>query len=185
MNKTTIWAGVFTALLLGPTLMAWAGKPAPAGEEAQAGMSQDLMGGMGGHIDKWKEKLELSDAQAGQLKALFQKQKDDMKLVWDQMKIDMDTLKQKVDSKASDGDLKKVLDSLRADQKKMQEDRQKLQDKLRSILTPTQQAKFVLGMREKGREMLGKWSKQWKNRKAGNKGQKPAPGEKDNPDSGK
>ena len=134
------------------------------GDNGQAAMNdsgdrpEGMQGGMmGGHLEKMKEKLGLSDSQASKLKDFFKKQMEDMKPLRDQVKIDMDTLQQKVDTKASDGDVKKVLDALSADRKGMEAGRKKMEDQLKEILSPTQQAKFVLGMKERGREMMGKW----------------------------
>ena len=111
----------------------------------------------GSRMDKLKEKLGLSDDQVSKLKDLFKSQGETMKPLRDQMKIDMDTLQQKVDTKASDGDVKKLLDKLEADQKEMQAGREKMKDQLRAILTPTQQAKMVLGMRKMGMGMMERW----------------------------
>ncbi len=146
MKKWTVWGSLLVALTFGFALSAHADDDpgGPGGEKPAAmdgnGGPDGMQGGMmGGHFDKMKEKLGLSDSQASQLKDLFKKQGEDMKPLRDQMKIDMDTLQQKVDAKASDGDVKKVLDALSADRKGMDAARQKMEDSVREILSPTQQ----------------------------------------------
>lgn len=67
-------------------------------------------------------------------------------------------MQQKVDSKASDSDIKTLLDKLKDDRKALQEAQERSMEKIRTILTPTQQAKWVLSM---GRGM-GKWDGQKK-----------------------
>jgi Spy/CpxP family protein refolding chaperone len=169
MKKWTVLAGFLAALTFGFALAVHADddQAAPGGEKAAPmgdnGGPDDAQGGMmGGHFDRMKEKLGLSDGQASKLKELFKKQMADMKPLRDQMKIDMDTLQQKVDTKASDADVKKVLDALSTDRKNMEAGRQKMEDSVREILDPTQQAKLVLSMKDRGREMLGKWMGKWR-----------------------
>ncbi len=148
--------------------------------EEEGSMMGNEKGGVN-QVEKMKEKLGLSDSQASKLKDLFKKQREDMTPLRDQMKIDMDTLQQKVDMKAPDSEIKKLLDKLDADRKGMESGREKMKDQLRAILSPTQQAKLVLGMRSKGMEMMGKRTKHRKDRMNKGKDQTPiAPsGEKD------
>lgn len=100
-----------------------------------------------GRIERLKDKLGLTDDQAIQLKEAFKKQAEANKPLRDQEKIDIDTLQQKVDQKDSDSDIKTLLDKLEKDHKQMQEVQQNSMDKIRTILNPTQQAKWVLAMR--------------------------------------
>lgn len=159
--KSRIWlAGLMAAALVGTALTTYADDDqAPAGGDNHPGMGQGMDGGRmgGGHMDMMKKKLNLTDDQASKLKDLFKGRMEADKPLRDQMKIDVDTLQQKVDTKASDGDIKKLLDKLDAEQKQMQASREKMKDQLRSILTPTQQAKMVLGMRKMGRGMMDRW----------------------------
>jgi Spy/CpxP family protein refolding chaperone len=135
----------------------------PAAMGGQGGDPDGMGGGMmGGGAERMKEKLGLSDSQATQLKTLFKKQMEGNKPLRDQMRIDMDTLQQRVDLKASDSDIKKLLDKLEAERKEMDSSREKMKDQLKTILSPTQQAKMVLGMRAKGMQMMGKWMKRHK-----------------------
>jgi Spy/CpxP family protein refolding chaperone len=169
MKKWTFLVSLLLALIFGsiPAVHADEDQAAPGGDKPAAmddnGGPDGMQGGMmGGHFDRMKEKLGLSDSQAAKLKDLFKKQMEETKPLRDQMKIDMDTLQQKIDTKASDADVKKVLDALSADRKSMEASRQNMEDAVREILSPTQQAKFVLSMRDRGRQMMGKWMGKWK-----------------------
>jgi Spy/CpxP family protein refolding chaperone len=168
MKKWTVLGSLLAALTFGLALAVQADddQAAPGGDKPAAmddnGGPDGMQGGMmGGHFDRMKEKLGLSDSQASKLKDLFKKQMGEMKPLRDQMKIDMDTLQQKVDTKASDADVKKVLDALSTDRKSMEAGRQKMEDSVREILDPTQQAKLVLSMKDRGRRMMGKWKGKW------------------------
>ncbi len=128
-------------------------------------------------MEKMKEKLGLTDAQVVKLKAAMKKQMEANKPLRDQEKIDIDTLQQKVDSKASDSDITAALDKLKEDRKALQEAQERSMEKTRTILTPIQQAKWVLSM---GRGMgkwdgkkKGEWKKDGKDR--GDDAAKPAP----------
>ncbi len=143
MNKKMWLVGLMAAALMVPALTALAqDNPAPGG---QPGGQQ---GGM--NLERMKEKLGLSDDQVSKLKDLLKAQMEAGQTFRDQLKADIDVLQQKVDSKASDGDLKKALDTLVADRKAMEANRQKTEDMFREILTPLQQAKMVLGMQSIG-----------------------------------
>jgi len=121
-------------------------------------------------IEHLKDKLGLTDDQTTQLKEAFRKQEEANKPLRDQEKIDIDTLQQKVDQKASDSDLKSLLDKLEKDRKQIQEVQQNSMDKIRMILDPTQQAKWVLSMR-RGSMGHGRWDGkkkgEWKKHKDG------------------
>jgi Spy/CpxP family protein refolding chaperone len=112
-------------------------------------------------IEHLKDKLGLSDDQATKLKEAFKKQMEANKPLRDQEKIDMDTLQQKVDIKASDSDIKALLDKLKDDHKQIQDTQERSMDKIRAILSPTQQAKWVLTMQR------GMMHRQWDGKKKG------------------
>ena len=132
----------------------------------QNNMDHDGMGK--GRIEHLKEKLGLTDDQTTQLKEAFKKQEEAIKPLRDQEKIDVDTLQQKVDIKASDSDIKTLLDKLKEDHKIVQDAQERSMDKMRTILNPTQQAKWVLSMRDR----MGAWGRRgW--------GQKKDDGKKD------
>lgn len=179
MKKLIYLGSLLTVLVLGPVMTIRADENQPStGDGEKMGMKGDMDSPEAGkgRLEKMKEKLGLTDAQATQLKDLFQKQREDTKPLRDQVKIDMDTLKQKVDTKASDSAVKGTLDALSADRKAMQSDREKFMEKIRTILTPTQQAKFVLGMKARGGEMMKKWKEHGKRPSGEGKDQAPAEG---------
>ncbi|HUO56858.1 MAG TPA: hypothetical protein VMV05_01660 [bacterium] len=91
-----------------------------------------------------KAKLGLTDEQLSKINQILHKNGEDERLQMDQMKLDMDTLVQKLNDKASDSEIGKTLDAISADQKKMDDLREGKTDSLRSIMTPTQMAKFML-----------------------------------------
>ena len=138
------------ALLFGAIQFVRADDSAPADNDSSAKMDKGHGWDKGDHVGMWKEKLGLSDSQADKLKDLFNKQREETKILSDQMKVNMDTLKLKVDSKASDGEIKALLDSLSAGKKKLQAKRDGFIDQVKTILTPTQQAKLLLEMKEHG-----------------------------------
>jgi len=123
------------------------------------GQMGDMKEGPMESMDKWKEKLDITDLQDTQLKALFKKNRGEMQLLKDKRKLDLDTLQQKLDSKATSGDLKGQLDTLSADRRKMESVHRKMEDSIREILNPTQQAKFVLCMEERMEMGMGKMMK--------------------------
>jgi len=187
--RRTIWlAGLMAATLAGVTVAARTAyaddSQAPSGDNGKPSMGQGTDpgpdGGMmgGDQMDKMKEKLGLTDDQVSKLKNLFKSQMEANKPLRDQMKIDMDTLQQKVDMKASDGDIQKLLDKLDGEQKEMQASREKMKDQWKAILTPTQQAKMVLGMQKRGMGMMKKmWNQRHgKGNAPGNGGGNPPPG---------
>ena len=176
MKKWVVFLGLLVAWIVGIQYGAYAENN--QAEDAHPGRHEDMddgmMGGgmMGDRLDRLKEKLGLTDDQAVKLKGLFKKQMEDTRSLRDQMRIDMDTLRQKVDMKTSDSEIKKLLDALSADRDKIEEGRRKMEKNLREILTPTQQAKFLMGMRARGMEMMHRWKgmKGRPNKKAEGKG---------------
>ena len=118
------------------------------GDQPAMSADQPDHDGMGkGRMEHLKEKLGLTDDQATQLKEAFKKQEEAIKPLRDQEKIDVDVLQQKVDTKASDSDIKTLLDKLKEDHKTVQDAQERSMEKMRTILNPTQQAKWVLSMR--------------------------------------
>lgn len=104
---------------------------------------------------KMKEKLGLSDDQAAKLKDAFKAHGDAMKPLGKQMKELLEKLHKQVEDKASDGDLKATLDALKASRKSMADAQESFHATLAGFLTPTQQAKFVLGAAAQMRHRMG------------------------------
>jgi Spy/CpxP family protein refolding chaperone len=133
-----------SGLFWGSILSAYADDPATSGGITPAPKGSDHGWNNKGWGDMWKDKFGLSEDQSQKLKDLFKKQKEETQTLVDQMKVDMDTLKLKVDSKAPDDQIKSLLDNLSAEKKELQTKREHFMDQTRTILTPTQQAKFLL-----------------------------------------
>jgi Spy/CpxP family protein refolding chaperone len=110
--------------------------------------ADDMDKGMakGGHGDGMKGMLGLSDDQAKQLKDAREADAKAMKPLMEKMKLDLDSLRVLVDKKASDSDLKDALAGLKADRKAVEEQRAKQMEASAQILTPLQQAKWVINM---------------------------------------
>jgi len=173
--------GLATAMFLGYGLAKAQDQNPPADDQGgDHPMMQNVDHGDWGkdRIEHLKDKLGLTDDQAAKLKETFKKQREANKPLRDQEKIDIDTLQQKVDSKASDSDIKDALDKLSADHKSMQAAQDNSMDKIREILTPMQQAKWVLTMRRgmMDHKWNGKKKGDWKkNKDGGDDADAPAP----------
>jgi len=116
-----------------------------------------------------KEKLGLTDEQAAKMKDIWKSQQETMKSLRDQERVDMALLRQKVDAKASDSEIRTVLDKLSADRKAIQEAQESMTKKMKSILTPTQQAKMLLGVAHHMEGMRGGMKEKMKEKKADRK----------------
>jgi Spy/CpxP family protein refolding chaperone len=157
LTRLFLNTALVSTLFLGYNLVRAQDQTAPA--DNTGGDKMEMKGGPGEdgekRMDRLKEKLGLTDTQAKKLKAAMKKEREANKPLLDQAKIDMDTLQQKVDSKASDDEIKALLDKLMADHKAINEAQENGKEKFRTILTPMQQAKWVLMMKDgMGR---GKW----------------------------
>jgi Spy/CpxP family protein refolding chaperone len=97
-------------------------------------------------LEGMKDKLGLSDDQAGKLKAAFEAQKAAAKPVREQMKVSLEKLKWQVDSKADAKDISATLASVDQARKALRDQREKFAGSLSSILTPEQRAKMALHM---------------------------------------
>ncbi len=138
-------------LMMGGVKTLHADEPAPGDNNGPGMMEKGHDWGKGGPGGMWKEKLGLTDDQVAKMKELMKKQMTETQPLRDQMKVDMDTLKLKVDAKASDDTIKILLDNLSADKKKLQAKRESFIEQAKSILTPSQQAKFLMSMKGHGR----------------------------------
>jgi Spy/CpxP family protein refolding chaperone len=157
LTRLFLNTALVSTLFLGYSLVRAQDQAAPA--DNASGDKMEMKGDHGDgkdRMDRMKEKLGLSDSQAAKLKEAFKKQMEANKPLRDQEKIDVDTLQQKVDSKASDSDIKDLLEKLKADRKQIQDAQERSMEKIKTILTPTQQAKWVLMMGH-GAAGRGKW----------------------------
>lgn len=188
LGRLFLTTGLATTLFLGYSLAKAQDQTPPA--DNQSGDHPAMMDGDHGDGDRMEhltKKLDLTDDQATKLKALFKKNMEANKPLRDQEKIDMDTLQQRVDTKASGSDIKDLLDKLLSDRKQLQAAQDNFMDKIRTILNPTQQAKWVLSM-HRG-PMDGQWGGKkgdWKKHKkdgGDNAAAKSAPDESTTPAS--
>ncbi len=148
------------------------------GDDAEGPKDRDHKSGMMG--ERMKERLGLTDEQAAKLKELRGSNKKEMRALQDKVQDETTAIKRKLRDGAGDDVLKPLLDKLAADHEALQAKRKANMDKMRAILTPTQQAKFLVGMM--GRMGRGGWGGpdgKW-DRKDGRKGgDKMAPKGKD------
>ena len=112
----------------------------------------DMMGGK--MMEHMMKKLELTDDQAKQMKALHKADQDANKALMDKMETDIASLKALLKKKASDADLSALISTLKDDHKAMQEAMQANHEAMMQILTPVQQAKMVLHMHEHMQGMM-------------------------------
>jgi len=94
---------------------------------------------------KLQKKLGLTDDQTKKLESILQSQKAALQPLHEKMRDSMKTLRQQVDQKASDDDIKKTLDALKTNRDDMMAQHKQFQDQIQALLTPTQQAKMLLG----------------------------------------
>jgi len=94
---------------------------------------------------KMQKKLGLTDDQVTKLNTVMQAEKDAMKPLWDKQKDLMKKLDAQVKAKAADADIQATLDDMKANHKAMQDQGEQFRTQKAGILTPTQQAKMMLG----------------------------------------
>lgn len=154
MKKLLGWAGLGALslfLLLGGIQLLHADDPSSGDNDGPSKLDKGHGWDKGGPMGMWKERMGLTDDQVTKLKDLLKDQREATKTLADQMRVDMDTLKLKIDSKAADDTIKSLLDNLSAEKKKLQAKREDFINQAKQILTPTQQAKFLLAMKDHGR----------------------------------
>jgi Spy/CpxP family protein refolding chaperone len=158
------------ATLLVPGMLAVSARAQDDGPDAQ---EQD---GPKHHdmADKIKEHLGLSDDQAAKFKDAMKAHMDAMKPLGEKLKAGMKSLHEQVKAKAADADIKATLDSLKANRQAMAAEQEKFHESLAAFLTPTQQAKMVLGMAQRMRQGGPGGRGGWRGR-GGRGGDKPSP----------
>jgi Spy/CpxP family protein refolding chaperone len=119
-----------------------------AGKEEHGGWGKER----GEHM---KKELGLTDEQAEKFKAARKAQMETMKPLMEKQKLDIDSLRVLVDKKASDKDLSAAIEGIKADHKAIEEQQKKHREAMAALLTPMQQAKFILSMGAMGERMMG------------------------------
>ena len=112
--------------------------PPPPPEQSEHQDGAKMMGRM-------KERLALTDDQAGKLKDAMKAHGDAMKPLGQQMKDGVKKLAEQIKSKAPDADIQAGLDALKAARKALADEQEKFQEGLAAFLTPTQRAKMAVG----------------------------------------
>ncbi len=108
---------------------------------------------------KIKEKLGLTDDQAGKLMAAVKARRQALRPAFQMLKTDLKTLNGQVQAKASDADIQQALDKLKADRKALRAAMKDSESQFKaatSFLTPTQRAKLVLAFVHR---MRGGWGR--------------------------
>lgn len=142
----------------------------------EAGMMGEKM------AEKMKEKLGLTDDQAAKFKAAMKAHGDAVKPLHEKLRDGMKKLHGQVEAKASDADIKATLDSLKSTRKDMEAAQEKLHAEVSTILTPTQQAKMLLGMMHRMHERMGEGKGRWGRGEKGEKGERRGPPKEDHDD---
>jgi Spy/CpxP family protein refolding chaperone len=112
-----------------------------------------------GMMEGLKEKLDLSDEQINEMKSIRQKGREKSKTLHEKLKAEVRNLSEKLKAGADGAVLKSLLEKVYADQKILEAYRQKQMEETRNVMTPTQQAKWVVGMvenRRAGRDQFDK-----------------------------
>jgi len=115
----------------------WAGKARAEDEGKRGGRGAEFSA-------KMKERLGLSDEQAGKVKAAFEAEKAAIKPLREQRKEAARKLEEQVRGLAPDKEIQATLDGLDAGRKAMAAERQKLESSLAAVLKPSQRAKMRL-----------------------------------------
>jgi len=122
-----------------------------SGMSLQAEMKKDH-GERGWNAEKMQKKLDLTPEQTAKLKALRDADKETFKPLMEKQKELMKTLSSQVDAKAGDADLQTTLNDLKANREALRQQMEQAQAQKAAILTPTQQAKMLLGQKKRMHE---------------------------------
>jgi Spy/CpxP family protein refolding chaperone len=176
MTTRTLYALTLGVVLLGsPCLKA---EPKDEGQGPQAGspfFAEERGFGGGFRVEALKGELKLSDAQMDKIREANKANRTALAPLFSQMQNDRDDLKALVEKKAKDEALSKALDKLKQDGEALRQAQAEHHEALAAILTPQQQAKFVLSM---GQGRHGHWAKGKHGRsKACKDGKGPKPGD--------
>ena len=127
-------------------------------------------------MENLKEKLDLSDEQVNEMKSIRQKGREKSQILREKLKTDVKTLSEKLKAGADGAVLKSLLEKVYADQKSLEVYRKKQMEETRNVLTPTQQAKWVVGMGENGCDRRGPLGKNDRDSKADENETEPSSG---------
>jgi len=146
------------------------------GPHGHKGMGPKMGGNEGGDwatIAKFlevKDRLALTDDQIDKLAAIQTGMKADGMDNRKAMGEDFRKLAELVKSNGSDDDIKALLEKIKKDKKADELSREKYMEKIQAVLTPTQQAKMLLGMRPMWGDRMGHWGGHGDHQKMGDQG---------------
>jgi Spy/CpxP family protein refolding chaperone len=137
---------LMTAFVMGCALAAAAPAAADAAAEARPEHRDPFA--------RLAERLNLTADQSAKLKPVFQRHFDEMKALRRSQRDLIHRLRDLVEDRADDAKIAPVLKELKDSQKAADAARARLQDEAERVLTPTQQAKFVIEFADRmGRAM--------------------------------
>lgn len=101
-------------------------------------------------LEKMREKLGISEAQAEKLKAARRAKRDASEATRAELKAAMRKLSDQLEDKAPEKDLAATLERIAAARKEQRAEMEKFEAGMREILTPTQRAKMLVAMKKRG-----------------------------------
>lgn len=101
-------------------------------------------------LEKMREKLGISEAQADKLKAARRAKRDASEATRAELKAAMRKLSDQLEDKAPEKDLAATLERIAAARKAQRAEMEKFEAGMREILTPTQRAKMLVAMKKHG-----------------------------------
>lgn len=101
-------------------------------------------------LEKMREKLGISEAQAEKLKAARRARRDASEATRAELKAAMRKLSDQLEDKAPEKDLAATLERIAAARKAQRAETEKFEAGMREILTPTQRAKMLVAMKKRG-----------------------------------
>jgi Spy/CpxP family protein refolding chaperone len=110
-------------------------------------------------MDRMMKKLDLSDSQAKQMKALHKEQRTENEELCGKMDANLASLKVLIEKKASDAELTALVSTLQDEYKAMHMAQHENCEAMLKILTPLQQAKMLVNMHE---AMNEGYAKDWR-----------------------
>jgi len=135
---------LITAALVGGFLL---GSPSLRAEHKGEGMKESHHGmGKKGMGKEWKEKMEMTDAQAEKFKALMQAKHEAVMPFRKQAMEDTHKLREQLKNKADDKEIQATMERMEKSHKAIEAEQEKFKAATASLLTPTQRAKLLLHM---------------------------------------
>ncbi len=137
--KSMFVSGIVAGAILSIAVLSYAGdnKEGDKGFKGPDGSQRIL---------RMKDKLGLTDDQVKKITVIFDVEKTGMKALLKQRGDDLKTLGEKVKTGAKDEELLPLITAVQTDNQNLMTEGKKDLDQVKEILTPTQQAKWILSM---------------------------------------